>query len=179
MASSISSSSTPSCASSDAFSAIPLATVRIVPSFGFITALYAVSTAFSKASARIGASISSYFLIPLVKPRRSWDRMTPEFPRAPLKDPEEIALHRGSISGFSREATSFAADVIVSVMLVPVSPSGTGNTFNSLIHSLLASRFLAPPRNILAQSAAFIVLISKILFLLTISQSALRLQRKR
>ena len=47
------------------------------------------------------------FLIPLVKPRRSWDRITPEFPRAPLKDPEEIALHRGSISGFSREAHLF------------------------------------------------------------------------
>ena len=33
--------------------------------------------------------------------------------------------------------------MIVIVILVPVSPSGTGNTFNSLIHSFLFSKFLA------------------------------------
>ena len=37
----------------------PFATVRIVPSFGFITALYAVSTAFSLAAAMIGIVITS------------------------------------------------------------------------------------------------------------------------
>ena len=50
--------------------------------------------------------------------------------------------------------------MMVMVMLVPVSPSGTGKTFSSLIHSFFDSRFFAPARNILAKSAAFIVFIS-------------------
>ena len=42
-----------------AFTAAPFATVKIVPSFGFITALYAVSTPFSKALANAMASTCS------------------------------------------------------------------------------------------------------------------------
>ena len=42
-----------------AFSESSLATVRIVPSFGFITALYAVYTAFVMAPAIITVSSSS------------------------------------------------------------------------------------------------------------------------
>ena len=91
--------------------------------------------------------------------------MTPEFPSWPpiLKSPEEIAFERVFISGFSRRLPlAFAADITVIVMLVPVSPSGTGNTFNSLIHSLFAfPRFFAPARNIFAQSPAFIVVVSR------------------
>ena len=45
-------------------------------------------------------------------------------------------------------------------MFVPVSPSGTGNTFSSLIHSFFASRFFAPAKNIFDRSAASIVCIS-------------------
>ena len=41
-------------------------------------------------------------------------------------------------------------------MFVPVSPSGTGNTFSSLIHSFFASRLFAPARNIFASSDASI-----------------------
>ena len=41
-----------------------------------------------------------------------------------------------------------SADMMVIVMFVPVSPSGTGKTFSSFIHSFFASRFLAPLRNI-------------------------------
>ena len=33
----------------------------------------------------------------LVNPRRSWDRITPEFPLAPRREPEEIALARSFI----------------------------------------------------------------------------------
>lgn len=51
--------------------AASLATVRIVPSFGFMTALYAVSTPFSMAAAMSMASSSLLFLTLLVKPRRS------------------------------------------------------------------------------------------------------------
>ncbi len=70
---------------SAALSAASFATVRMVPSFGFITALYAVSTPFSIAAAIATASSSLSFLTPLVKPRRSWERITPEFPLAPRK----------------------------------------------------------------------------------------------
>ena len=135
-------------ASSAAFWEAPFATVRIVPSFGFITALYAVAVARSHALARIDVSISSCSRISFVNPRRSWERMTPEFPRAPLSDPDEIAFAMASIFGFSKAFTSFAADMIVSVIFVPVSPSGTGNTFSSLMISFFASRLAAPARNI-------------------------------
>ena len=147
-------------ANSVPFSAAPFATVRIVPSFGFITALYAVSTAFSIAFAMTSTVIVSYSAITFVKPRNSWDKITPELPLAPRSEPEEIAFDRDFMSGFSNAATSFAADMIVIDIFVPVSPSGTGNTFNSLIHSFFASKFAAPAKNILANTAAFIELIS-------------------
>ena len=95
-----------------------------------------------------------------MNPLRSCERITPELPLAPLSDPVDIALARFSIVGFTIELTSLAADIIVSVILVPVSPSGTGNTFRSLIHSFFDSRFLAPARNIFCTSAASIVVIA-------------------
>ena len=61
------------------------------------------------------------------------------------------------------EQTSLAADMIVMLIFVPVSPSGTGNTFNSLIHSFFASKFFAPAKNIFATWEASIVLISNCL----------------
>ena len=162
--------------SSTARTAIPLATVRIVPSFGFITALYAVSTAFSNASDNTCTSISSYSAITLVNPRNSWERMTPELPLAPRREPEEIAFASDFMSGSAIAATSFAADMIVIDMLVPVSPSGTGNTFSSLIHSFFASKFFAPARNAFARASAFIVVISTSKILL--NQSLVRLRRR-
>ena len=155
-----------SSAISAAFTAASRATVRMVPSFGFITALYAVSTAFSIAAAITTASISLCPLVPLVKPRRSWERITPELPLAPRREPDEIALASVSISGSVRLLTSDAADIIVIVIFVPVSPSGTGNTFSSLIHSFFASRFLAPARNILESILASMVCLSTTSFLL-------------
>ena len=79
---------------------------------------------------------------------------------------EEIAFANEAMVGFSIAATSFAADIIVIDIFVPVSPSGTGNTFSSLIHSFLASKLLAPARNILAKSSAFIVVTSTFKILL-------------
>ena len=96
----------------------------------------------------------------LVNPRKSWDKITPELPLAPLKEPDEMALQRERISGFSIAATSLAADMMVRVILVPVSPSGTGNTFKSLIHSFLDSRFFAPAKNIFASTLASIVFVT-------------------
>src|SRR5699024_11418894 len=62
-----------------------------------------------------------------------------------------------SIVTLSRELTSFTADIIVSVILVPVSPSGTGKTLSSLIHSFFTSRFFAPARNMVFSIPASIV----------------------
>ena len=96
-------------------------------------------------------------MILLVNPRKICERMTPEFPLAPRSEPLEMALHRDSISIPSPSAaTSFAADMMVMVILVPVSPSGTGKTFSSLIHSFLFSRFFAPAKNILESILASI-----------------------
>ena len=93
-----------------------------------------------------------------MNPRNNWDKITPELPLAPRSEPEEIAFAKSSIEGLSPNAvTSLAADKIVNVILVPVSPSGTGNTFNSLIHSFFASRFFTPARNIFFKSAASII----------------------
>ena len=39
-------------------------------------------------------------LISFVKPRNSWDKITPEFPLAPRREPEEIAFARDSMVGF-------------------------------------------------------------------------------
>ena len=55
--------------------------------------------------------------------------------------------------------TSLTADLIVRVIFVPVSPSGTGNTFSSLIHSLFASKLAAPAKNIPESSLASIALV--------------------
>ena len=138
---------TPSLISSCALCEAPRATVRIVPSFGFITALYAVSTALSKLSASTAASSVSCSRATLVNPRRSCERITPELPRAPRSDPVEMLLQTAVMSSRSVFSTSAAADMIVIVMLVPVSPSGTGNTFNSLITSFFSFRRFAPARN--------------------------------
>ena len=124
---------------STALSAMPFATVRIVPSFGFMTALYAVSVPRTKARASVGTFTVLYILISFVNPRNNWDKITPEFPLAPRKEPEEIALASVSIVGSFSAATSLAAAMMVIVIFVPVSPSGTGNTFSSLIHSFFAS----------------------------------------
>ena len=52
-------------------------------------------------------------------PRTSCERMTPEFPRAPIR------MARAMPAPGSRSSASTTART-VSVMFVPVSPSGTG-----------------------------------------------------
>ena len=87
-----------------------------------------------------------------------------------------MAFANVSMVMFSKAVTSFAAAIIVSDILVPVSPSGTGKTFNSLINSFFASMFAAPAKNISESISALIVLVAKIRSSLT-NQSLLRLQR--
>ena len=102
-----------------------------------------------------------------MNPLRSCERITPEFPLAPLKEPDEIALQIASIPVLSpRLLTSLAADIMVIVIFVPVSPSGTGKTLSSFIHSFFASRFLAPDKNIFDSIWASITLLLKTIILL-------------
>ena len=60
-------------------------------------------------------------------PRRSWERITPEFPRAPMSEPCPMALHTsGRPAPASTPCSSLTTASRVRAMLVPVSPSGTG-----------------------------------------------------
>src|ERR1700716_991631 len=75
--------------------------------------------------------------MPTVKPRKICERMTPEFPRAPIRAPwlARLAIDERSASSTSR--MSSIADCKVSSMLVPVSPSGTGKTLSASTSSRL------------------------------------------
>ena len=59
--------------------------------------------------------------------------MTPELPRAPRSRADAVVLDASAmLSGWVR-LSSVTAVWIVRLMFVPVSPSGTGNTFRSLM----------------------------------------------
>ena len=73
------------------------------------------------------------------KPRNSSERMTPELPRAPRSMAEAVisaAFVSVTLPALRRSA---AAAFSVMLMFVPVSPSGTGKTFSSLICCLWIS----------------------------------------
>lgn len=82
---------------------------------------------------------SSFPLRDLEKPRNRSDKMTPEFPRAPRKSADAVisaALVKESGLRFFK---SCAAAASVMLIFVPVSPSGTGKTFSSLIFCFFSS----------------------------------------
>src|ERR671935_384238 len=79
------------------------------------------------------------------KPRKIWERMTPELPRAPIRLPW-AAMRAILLTSVALESLmSSTADCSVSSMLVPVSPSGTGNTFRRLTSSWLAASQVSDP----------------------------------
>lgn len=107
-------------------------TVKIVPSVGFITALYAASTPSENALAIAFASAVSRPLNAFENPLNIRERITPLFPLAPLKRADaqrEEASSMVQLSG--KTAISLAAAPIVILIFVPVSPSGTGKIFNA------------------------------------------------
>ncbi len=107
-------------------------TVKIVPSVGFITALYAASTPSENAFAIAFPSASSSPLNAFEKPLNIRERITPLFPRAPRKRAEAQRAEASPIvQSSARTAISLAAAPIVILIFVPVSPSGTGNMFNA------------------------------------------------
>src|SRR5437899_3138976 len=77
-------------------------------------------------------------------PRRVWERMTPELPRAPSSAPwaSLAAMTPAEVSWLS--LISRIAACIVADMLEPVSPSGTGKTLRALIASRCSSSHAAP-----------------------------------
>ena len=69
--------------------------------------------------------------------------MTPELPRAPMSAPVVMARRTSARSAPMGSAARLSTtEASVSDMLVPVSPSGTGNTLRRLISSLRSSSTL-------------------------------------
>ena len=132
---------------SAAFCAASLAlriTVKIVPSVGFITALYAASTPSLNALARSFAPAEVKPLKPFEKPLKISESITPELPLAPLKRAEaHFAEASSTVQLSSSAAISLAAAVIVILILVPVSPSGTGKTLSASTACLLFEMLFA------------------------------------
>ena len=122
-----------------------LATVKIVPSVGFITDLYARATPVSSAS--VSKAVSASFL-----PAKAFEKplpkisevITPEFPLAPLKSADSITFATSPTPTPSPiKTSSFLALPRVIDIFVPVSPSGTGKTFNSSTLFLFLDMLLA------------------------------------
>ena len=95
-----------------------------------------VSTPAAMAAANSEGVAVSFSFSALAMPRKRRDRITPEFPRAPLRRPLAAASAAWvTVTGFLLPHSAAPFD-IVRLMLVPVSPSGTGKTFSSLTSSL-------------------------------------------
>ncbi len=67
--------------------------------------------------------------------------ITPLLPRAPISEPWAMAAHTPSRLSVA-PASSSTTEPMVSAMLVPVSPSGTGYTLRSLMIPRCESRAL-------------------------------------
>ncbi len=111
-------------------SAITRMTVSIVPSLGFIMALYAVSAPWRSMLRSAVASILSSPSAARANPRNICDSITPELPRAPLSAPRATACIISPAMTKSRLVISRTAAFMVCDIFVPVSPSGTGKTFS-------------------------------------------------
>src|ERR1700741_4703206 len=113
------------------------------------------STPRRSAAARVTASISGNSppesaAAPAVTsaiPRRIWDRITPELPRAPFSAPVDRApatraTQPAPPSTVARAFASAKAERMVNSMLAPVSESATGKTLSRLISSMCVIRSL-------------------------------------
>ncbi len=110
----------------------------MVPSTGLRTAWKATFLPWRQAAASSGRVIGSFLAStkPSATPRRIWLVMTPELPRAPMREPWVMALATCSMEALAGRASTSPTTVLrVRLILVPVSPSGTGNTLSLLISS--------------------------------------------
>ena len=113
------------------FSHATRATVRMVPSVGFITALYAASTPIASASTKSAPVAAAFPSKPFANPLKSRERITPELPRAPRSIADAAVFATSAALTLSNIPSSCAAALMVIDILVPVSPSGTGKIFSS------------------------------------------------
>ncbi len=134
-------------------------TVSMVPSAGFITALYAESTPFLSAAAKLLLSANSKSRSPFEIPLNMSESMTPELPLAPLKTAEATVSAQSLTDSKFLSLSATQAAVIVRPMLVPVSPSGTGKTLRSFITSLFCSSLSLELSIIFLNSSALICFI--------------------
>src|SRR5438067_10004055 len=74
------------------------------------------------------------------------ERMTPEFPRAPINAARVTSLTSAARSSVVDLSSSSTTARTVIVRFVPVSPSGTGYTFRSSIRCRLRSSAASAPR---------------------------------
>ena len=86
-------------------------------------------------------------------PLKNCERITPLLPLAPISAARAIADATSAAAAPSRRPASSMTSRMVRYMLMPVSPSGTGNTLSALIASTLRSRSSAAPENIARRSS--------------------------
>ena len=128
-----------------------------------MTALYAVSAPRFSAAANWVGVMASTPSSALAKPRYSWLVMTPLLPRAPLSAPLASAAAASPALEYSLALTSLTAEVMVRVIFVPVSPSGTGNTLSASTFSRFFSSREVPASTISLSIKPSIVLTSIII----------------
>ena len=114
-----------------AAAAASAATVSIVPSTGRMTPARAAALPSASATAASCAPTTRQGANVPEMPRRIWQRMTPELPRAPMSDPLAMARQAApmaspSAAERSRPSSALTTLSTVRAMFVPVSPSGTG-----------------------------------------------------
>jgi len=93
----------------------------------------------------------------LAIPRNSSDKMTPELPRAPRSSALAAQSATAPTVSVCLRPSSMAAEFIVRLMFVPVSPSGTGKTLSSLIFCLFSSSAAFAHRSISRSAAASMI----------------------
>ena len=109
-----------------ALSANALIIVSIVPSCGFVTALYATSHPSFNALAKTLVVTFSFCSTTVDIPFKTCDKITPLLPLAPFNAPLAIAWLTSSILFVAQLLTSAAVDFNVKNIFVPVSASITG-----------------------------------------------------
>ena len=125
-------SSTRSCLTAwEAASADSRMTVSIVPSRGCGTALYASSVAAARDAAKLLPVMVVASCNPTFMPRNSCASINPLLPRAPRSAARAMlsTVPAKFVAGRASSCSSMLRRV--KSMLVPVSPSGTGNTFSA------------------------------------------------
>ena len=93
--------------------------------------------------------------------------MTPELPRAPRSRPEAVTLAASSTVAGWHLRSSFTAVWMVRHILVPVSPSGTGNTLRSLMVCFCWAMHAAPKATICLKAPPLILSVMSYFLLLS------------